>query len=148
MHVNLMLIFRFTVSVEKSLFPLFQTWRRMYQRTDRPSVGVSIYKHSATEKPSWPLSWKHQCGPQIRSLSHIHCCHTTNLFLFPLRLSPRPLTLIGHFFAVALYAIYFSFRSESWLTIPRALVKSGAILYRACAVMFPLIYSELQYLVY
>lgn len=63
-------------------------------------------------------------------------------------LSPRPLTLIGHFFAVALYAIYFSFRSESWLTIPRALVKSGAILYRACAVMFPLIYSELQYLVY
>ncbi|XP_067252755.1 squalene monooxygenase [Chanodichthys erythropterus] len=63
-------------------------------------------------------------------------------------LSPRPLTLIGHFFAVALYAIYFSFKSESWLTIPRALVNSGAIMYRACAVMFPLIYSELQYLVY
>ncbi|XP_051722201.1 squalene monooxygenase [Ctenopharyngodon idella] len=63
-------------------------------------------------------------------------------------LSPRPLTLIRHFFAVALYAIYFSFKSESWLTIPRALVNSGAILYRACAVMFPLIYSELQYLVY
>lgn len=63
-------------------------------------------------------------------------------------LSPKPLTLIGHFFAVALYAIYFSFKSESWLTIPRALVNSAAILYRACAVMFPLIYSELQYLVY
>ncbi|XP_016095727.1 squalene monooxygenase-like [Sinocyclocheilus grahami] len=63
-------------------------------------------------------------------------------------LSPKPFTLIGHFFAVALYAIYFSFRSESWLTIPRALVNSIAILYRACAVMFPLIYSELQYLIY
>ncbi|XP_016338799.1 squalene monooxygenase-like [Sinocyclocheilus anshuiensis] len=63
-------------------------------------------------------------------------------------LSPKPFTLIGHFFAVALYAIYFSFRSESWFTIPRALVNSIAILYRACAVMFPLIYSELQYLIY
>uniref|UniRef100_A0A672S419 Squalene monooxygenase n=1 Tax=Sinocyclocheilus grahami TaxID=75366 RepID=A0A672S419_SINGR len=40
------------------------------------------------------------------------------------------------------------FRSESWLTIPRALVNSAAILYRACTVMFPLIYSELQYLIY
>uniref|UniRef100_A0A8C1I1S0 Squalene monooxygenase n=1 Tax=Cyprinus carpio carpio TaxID=630221 RepID=A0A8C1I1S0_CYPCA len=63
-------------------------------------------------------------------------------------LSPKPLSLIAHFFAVALYAIYFSFRSESWLTIPRALVNSAAILYSACAVMFPLIYSELQYLIY
>ncbi|XP_026083363.1 squalene monooxygenase-like [Carassius auratus] len=63
-------------------------------------------------------------------------------------LSPKPFTLICHFFAVALYAIYFSFRSESWLTIPRALVNSIAIMYRACAVMFPLIYSELQYLIY
>ncbi|TWW79657.1 squalene monooxygenase [Takifugu flavidus] len=63
-------------------------------------------------------------------------------------LDPKPLTLIGHFFAVALYAIYFSFKSESWRTKPRALFKSGAILYRACTVMFPLIYSELKYLVY
>ncbi|XP_032411189.1 squalene monooxygenase [Xiphophorus hellerii] len=63
-------------------------------------------------------------------------------------LSPKPMTLIGHFFAVALYAIYFNFKSESWSTKPRALFKSAAILYRACAVMFPLIYSELKYLVY
>uniref|UniRef100_A0A669DBH8 Squalene monooxygenase n=1 Tax=Oreochromis niloticus TaxID=8128 RepID=A0A669DBH8_ORENI len=63
-------------------------------------------------------------------------------------LSPKPLTLIGHFFAVALYAIYFNFKSESWSTKPRALFKSAAILYRACTVMFPLIYSELKYLVY
>ncbi|XP_027872044.1 squalene monooxygenase [Xiphophorus couchianus] len=63
-------------------------------------------------------------------------------------LSPKPMTLIGHFFAVALYAIYFNFKSESWSTKPRALFKSTAILYRACAIMFPLIYSELKYLVY
>ncbi|XP_030013840.1 squalene monooxygenase [Sphaeramia orbicularis] len=63
-------------------------------------------------------------------------------------LSPKPMTLIGHFFAVALYAIYFNFKSESWTTKPRALFKSGAILYRACTVMFPLIYSEFKYLVY
>ncbi|XP_062321130.1 squalene monooxygenase [Osmerus eperlanus] len=62
-------------------------------------------------------------------------------------LNPKPLTLIGHFFAVALYAIYFTFKSESWFTKPRALYKSGAILYRACTVMFPLIYSEVKYLV-
>lgn len=64
------------------------------------------------------------------------------------RLTPKPMTLIGHFFAVALYAIYVNFRSESWSTKPRAFFKSGAILYRACTVMFPLIYSELKYLVY
>uniref|UniRef100_A0A8C3AFI9 Squalene monooxygenase n=1 Tax=Cyclopterus lumpus TaxID=8103 RepID=A0A8C3AFI9_CYCLU len=63
-------------------------------------------------------------------------------------LTPKPMTLIGHFFAVALYAIYITFKSESWCTKPRALFKSGAILYRACTVMFPLIYSELKYLVY
>lgn len=63
-------------------------------------------------------------------------------------LSPKPVTLIGHFFAVALYAVYFTFKSESWSSKHRALFKSGAILYRACTVMFPLIYSELKYLVY
>ena len=71
-----------------------------------------------------------------------------SLFFFFIRLSPKPMTLIGHFFAVALYAIYFNFKSESWSTKPRALFKSGAILYRACTVMLPLIYSELKYLVY
>ncbi|XP_062841257.1 squalene monooxygenase [Trichomycterus rosablanca] len=63
-------------------------------------------------------------------------------------LMPRPMTLIGHFFAVALYATYFTFKSESWLMKPRALVNSGCILYRACTIMFPLIYSEMKYLVF
>ncbi|XP_061676559.1 squalene monooxygenase [Syngnathoides biaculeatus] len=63
-------------------------------------------------------------------------------------LSPKPMILIGHFFAVALYAVYFNFKSESWHSKHKALFKSGAILFRACTVMFPLIYSELKYLVY
>ncbi|XP_027027248.1 squalene monooxygenase [Tachysurus fulvidraco] len=63
-------------------------------------------------------------------------------------LTPKPMTLIGHFFAVALYSSYFCFKSESWLMKPRALVNSGIILYRACAILFPLVYSELKYLVY
>ncbi|NXJ61675.1 ERG1 monooxygenase, partial [Rostratula benghalensis] len=63
-------------------------------------------------------------------------------------LSPKPMVLIGHFFAVALYAVYFCFKSESWITMPRAFLNSGAILYRSCSIIFPLIYSEMKCLVY
>ena len=63
-------------------------------------------------------------------------------------LSPNPLVLIGHFFAVAVYATYFCFKSEPWITKPRAIFSSGAVLYRACSVLFPLIYSEIKYLVH
>ncbi|XP_051467078.1 squalene monooxygenase [Apus apus] len=63
-------------------------------------------------------------------------------------LSPKPMVLIGHFFAVALYAVYFCFKSESWITMPRAFFSSGAVLYRSCSIIFPLIYSEMKYLVY
>ncbi|KAM6349698.1 squalene monooxygenase [Podargus strigoides] len=63
-------------------------------------------------------------------------------------LSPKPMVLIGHFFAVALYAVYFCFKSESWITMPRAFFSSGVILYRSCSIIFPLIYSEMKYLVY
>ncbi|KAI3361456.1 hypothetical protein L3Q82_013620 [Scortum barcoo] len=64
-------------------------------------------------------------------------------------LTPKPLTLIGHFFAVALYtqSTSASSRSRGAPNLELSLL-SGAILYRACAVMFPLIYSELKYLVY
>ncbi|XP_044514219.1 squalene monooxygenase [Gracilinanus agilis] len=61
-------------------------------------------------------------------------------------LSPDPMTLIGHFFAVALYAVYFCFKSEPWITKPRAFFSSGAVFYKACRVIFPLIYSEIKYL--
>uniref|UniRef100_M3XQF7 Squalene monooxygenase n=1 Tax=Mustela putorius furo TaxID=9669 RepID=M3XQF7_MUSPF len=63
-------------------------------------------------------------------------------------LSPNPLILIGHFFAVAIYATYFCFKSEPWITKPRAILSSGAVLYKACSVIFPLIYSEIKYLVH
>ncbi|XP_054446453.1 squalene monooxygenase [Pteronotus mesoamericanus] len=62
-------------------------------------------------------------------------------------LSPNPLTLIGHFFAVAIYAAYFCFKSEPWITKPRAIFSSGAVVYKACSVLFPLVYSEVKYLV-
>ncbi|XP_020820639.1 squalene monooxygenase isoform X1 [Phascolarctos cinereus] len=61
-------------------------------------------------------------------------------------LSPNPMTLLGHFFAVALYAVYFSFKTEPWITKPRAFFSSGVIIYKACSVIFPLIYSEMKYL--
>lgn len=60
-------------------------------------------------------------------------------------LSPKPVTLIRHFFAVAFYAMYLCFESEPWITKPRAIVSSGAALYKACSVIFPLIYSEIKY---
>ncbi|XP_041528506.1 squalene monooxygenase [Microtus oregoni] len=63
-------------------------------------------------------------------------------------LSPHPLVLIRHFFAVAVYATYFCFKSEPWATKPRALFSSGAVLYKACSIIFPLIYSEMKYLIH
>uniref|UniRef100_A0A8C6H736 Squalene monooxygenase n=1 Tax=Mus spicilegus TaxID=10103 RepID=A0A8C6H736_MUSSI len=63
-------------------------------------------------------------------------------------LSPHPLVLIRHFFSVAIYATYFCFKSEPWATKPRALFSSGAVLYKACSILFPLIYSEMKYLVH
>ncbi|XP_039709848.1 squalene monooxygenase [Pteropus medius] len=63
-------------------------------------------------------------------------------------LSPNPVTLIRHFFAVAIYATYFCFKSEPWITKPRAIVSSGVVLYKACSVLFPLIYSEIKYFVH
>ncbi|CAH7113524.1 Sqle [Phodopus roborovskii] len=63
-------------------------------------------------------------------------------------LSPHPLVLIRHFFAVAIYATYFCFKSEPWATKPRAFFSSGAVLYKACSIIFPLIYSEMKYLVH
>ncbi|XP_075405394.1 squalene monooxygenase [Tenrec ecaudatus] len=63
-------------------------------------------------------------------------------------LTPNPLVLIGHFFAVAAYAMYFCFKSEPWITKPRAFLSGGAVLYKACSVILPLIYSEIKYLVH
>jgi len=59
-------------------------------------------------------------------------------------LDPKPHILIGHFFAVALYAVYFAFKTEKWWAVHRGLAKSTGIFYKACSVIFPLIWSELK----
>lgn len=58
-------------------------------------------------------------------------------------LTPNPFVLIGHFFAVALYAVYFAFLDQPWYSKPLALYESSLILIKACGVLFPLIRSEL-----
>ncbi|XP_078676133.1 squalene monooxygenase-like isoform X1 [Branchiostoma floridae x Branchiostoma belcheri] len=57
-------------------------------------------------------------------------------------LTPRPTLLIGHFFAVAMYAGYFAFKSQPWWAVHRAMYNFAAILYKACGILFPLIWSE------
>ncbi|XP_041484818.1 squalene monooxygenase-like [Lytechinus variegatus] len=57
-------------------------------------------------------------------------------------LTPNPFLLIGHFFAVALYAIYFAFLDQPWYLKPLAFYESSLIFFKACGVLFPLIRSE------
>uniref|UniRef100_A0A672K1Z8 Squalene monooxygenase n=1 Tax=Sinocyclocheilus grahami TaxID=75366 RepID=A0A672K1Z8_SINGR len=55
-------------------------------------------------------------------------------------LNPRPMTLIGHFFGVVLYAVYLKVKAKVRQDKAGVLLRSMEILYRACAVIFPLIY--------
>ena len=73
-------------------------------------------------------------------------CHRINLHLKHLffRISPKPHILIGHFFAVAVFAVYTTFRAEKWWAAHKATLKSTCIFYKACTVIFPLIWSELK----
>ena len=59
-------------------------------------------------------------------------------------MKPRPHILIGHFFAVALYAVFFAFKTTPLWAWPVAMGKAGGILYRACGVLLPLVWSELR----
>lgn len=59
-------------------------------------------------------------------------------------LSPNPVILISHFFAVAIYAIIFTFRDRPWYLLPFAVLDSILIFIKACKVLFPLILSELH----
>ncbi|XP_064629873.1 squalene monooxygenase-like isoform X2 [Lineus longissimus] len=59
-------------------------------------------------------------------------------------LNPKPIILIGHFFAVALYAIYSILRSEPWYNAHKMVFKSGAVFWKACGVLFPLIWGEIR----
>ena len=57
-------------------------------------------------------------------------------------LIPEPLTLMGHFFAVAVYGTVLMFMEESILLLPFTIWKCMVVLYRACVVFFPLLYAE------
>lgn len=54
----------------------------------------------------------------------------------------EPLTLIGHFFAVALFAIVFVLRSEPVYKFPLTVWKAGSVLWTACTVIGPLLLAE------
>jgi squalene monooxygenase len=55
----------------------------------------------------------------------------------------EPLTLIGHFFAVALYAMVLVLTSGPWYAFPLTLLRAGSVLLTACRVIVPLILAEL-----
>ncbi|ESO95888.1 hypothetical protein LOTGIDRAFT_144418, partial [Lottia gigantea] len=59
-------------------------------------------------------------------------------------LTPKPHLLIGHFFAVAMYAILSVIRSEPFWAVHRVLYRSFMIFYKACGVIFPLIWTEVK----
>ncbi|CAG8442985.1 4692_t:CDS:10 [Ambispora gerdemannii] len=59
-------------------------------------------------------------------------------------LRPKPMILIGHFFAVAVYSIYCFFAQSSILSIPQNIIKSFMVLYTACLVILPLLWTECQ----
>ncbi|OQV16417.1 Squalene monooxygenase [Hypsibius exemplaris] len=60
-------------------------------------------------------------------------------------LNPNPLTLIGHFFAVAFYAVYCNFRDiRSAASVSKAFFHPVGVVVKACKVIFPLIWSELR----
>ncbi|KAK3671933.1 Squalene epoxidase [Recurvomyces mirabilis] len=57
----------------------------------------------------------------------------------------QPFVLFYHFFAVALYAIWIYITwSSSVLTMPLRAVSSVGVFWKACVVIFPYIFSELQ----
>lgn len=63
-------------------------------------------------------------------------------------LNPKPYLLIGHFFAVALYAVYFVFQSEPLWALHRVLYRSTMILFSACGIILPLIWGEAKSLLF
>ncbi|KAF4548763.1 Squalene epoxidase-like protein [Elsinoe fawcettii] len=56
----------------------------------------------------------------------------------------QPFVLFYHFFAVALYSIWIYLSSSSVLLVPVKLFGSLGIFWKACVVIFPYIFSELQ----
>ncbi|KAJ3226300.1 Squalene epoxidase [Clydaea vesicula] len=58
-------------------------------------------------------------------------------------LIPSPLTLLGHFFAVAFYGTFLIIR-KNWIYLPFALIRSFLVIFTAAMVIGPVIISELK----
>ncbi|KAL2915780.1 Squalene epoxidase [Polyrhizophydium stewartii] len=56
----------------------------------------------------------------------------------------EPMTLIGHFFAVAIYGTFLMWIQGPFYMFPVNFVRSFVVLFKACAVIFPLIGAELR----
>ena len=56
--------------------------------------------------------------------------------------TPRPTKLIGHFFAVALFAMYNALMSQGVWMLPMGVVRSCGVIFAACKTIFPLMLSE------
>ncbi|KAH8147719.1 uncharacterized protein LAJ45_08184 [Morchella importuna] len=56
----------------------------------------------------------------------------------------QPMVLFYHFFAVAFYSMWIMFANSAVATWPIAFVKSFGVLYKACVVLMPYIYSEIR----
>lgn len=56
----------------------------------------------------------------------------------------QPMVLFYHFFAVAFYSMWVMFANSAVATWPLAFVKSFGVLYKACVVLMPYIYSEIR----
>ncbi|KAK9387579.1 squalene epoxidase-domain-containing protein [Lipomyces mesembrius] len=55
---------------------------------------------------------------------------------------PVPFLLITHFFQVALYSIYVLFKGASWSQYPALTLESVCVFWKACQVVFPVLWSE------
>ncbi|XP_067932592.1 squalene monooxygenase-like [Watersipora subatra] len=58
-------------------------------------------------------------------------------------LSPDPFTLVGHFFAVALYSVWLIMKSTGY-RVHVGLYQAAGTFVKACQVIFPLIWSEIR----
>ena len=70
-----------------------------------------------------------------------------SLFSLLSSLRPNPAILIGHFFAVALYAMYRAASENACHRPHLALFRPFFIFLHACHILFPLLSSEFQFLV-
>ncbi|KAI8976764.1 squalene epoxidase-domain-containing protein [Pilobolus umbonatus] len=57
----------------------------------------------------------------------------------------RPMTLVYHFFAVAIYAIYLEMKRNGWSKFHMNVIMLFSVLYTACVTILPYLWSETKY---